>query len=103
VLFVYGCVGKVITPMPSPNDALAGLLGHTRAAVLRQLLHDENSTGAVARRLALSPASVSEHIRALREAGLATSTRRGRTVDHHPTALGRSLLDVNSTRQPRLL
>ncbi|MFJ9692188.1 ArsR/SmtB family transcription factor [Kitasatospora sp. NPDC101183] len=86
-----------VTPLPylpedTPADEpVATLLGRTRAAVLRLTLH-EPTTGQLARDLGLSAATVSEHTRALRHAGLVTTVRTGRSVRHSCTALGHRLL-----------
>lgn len=71
--------------------ALAELIGRTRAAVL-EAVGDGCTTGDVAQRLDISPASASQHLTVLREAGLVLSVREGNRVRHLPTALGRSLL-----------
>jgi DNA-binding transcriptional ArsR family regulator len=70
---------------------LAGLLGRTRAAVLESL-RDPCGTSHLAARLAISAASASEHVTALRRAGLAQTARSGRTARHALTPLGQSLL-----------
>lgn len=72
-------------------DALVTLLGRTRADVLRAAVTG-SGTGEIARRLGVSPASVSEHATALRQAGLLNTVRAGRAVRHSPTALGRRLI-----------
>ncbi|GLZ82038.1 putative regulatory protein [Actinorhabdospora filicis] len=75
-----------------PNtDPLVGLLGRTRADVLRAVVGGAG-TGEIARRLGVSPASVSEHATALRDAGLVATRRDGKRVRHMPTELGRRLL-----------
>ncbi|WP_316742781.1 helix-turn-helix domain-containing protein [Streptomyces sp. MK7] len=75
--------------------ALTRLLGPTRARVLAVLEHTA-TTGEIARRLAVSPATASEHVRALREAELAESLRDGGTVLHTLTPLGTALLHGGS-------
>jgi DNA-binding MarR family transcriptional regulator len=70
---------------------LAGLLGRTRAAVLESMC-DPCGTSGLAARLGLSTASASEHVTALRRAGLAQTAHSGRTVRHSLTPLGQSLL-----------
>ncbi len=84
------------TPLPSrdgdaPDDALARLLGGTRAAVLRAV-GTGCGTGELARRVRSSPATASEHAAALRAAGLVATTRAGRGVRHWLTPLGAQLL-----------
>ncbi|WP_433890620.1 ArsR/SmtB family transcription factor [Streptomyces sp. CA-111067] len=81
-------------PLPEltgPHDGLAALLGHSRAAVL-QVIAEGVSTGQLARRVGLSPASASEHATILRRAGLITTHRTGRTTHHTLTPLGAELL-----------
>ncbi|PZF99442.1 ArsR/SmtB family transcription factor [Micromonospora deserti] len=56
------------------RDALAALLGRTRAAVLA-VSDDGCTTGEVARRLHISPAAASQHATVLRNAGLLVSHR----------------------------
>ncbi|MGP4049754.1 helix-turn-helix domain-containing protein [Streptomyces sp. 2A115] len=88
----------------SPQEADAGprtlgkLLGHGRAAVL-QALEDGCTTSEVARRAGVTPATASEHIRILREAGLTASVRDRNTMLHVLTPLGFSLLTANRTGQ----
>ena len=80
---------------------LAGLLGHTRTAVL-QALRTPLGTRELAARAGTSPSSASEHASALRAAGLVRTVRRGRNVSHSLTPLGRSLLTGNLRGQERL-
>lgn len=63
----------------APPAALAALLGGRRAAVLTAL-HAPRSTTELARSLALSPGSVSQHLSVLRDAGLVNAHRVGRVV-----------------------
>ncbi|MEV6493544.1 winged helix-turn-helix domain-containing protein [Actinoplanes sp. NPDC051633] len=84
------------TPLPSRDgaaseDALARLLGGTRAAVLRAI-GTGCGTVELARRVRSSPASASEHAAALRAVGLVATTRTGRGVRHWLTPLGAQLL-----------
>ncbi|MFE3768045.1 ArsR/SmtB family transcription factor [Streptomyces sp. NPDC059122] len=69
------------------DDALAGVLGRTRADILL-LLADEHTTSGLARRLGVSNATTSAHTAALRGAGLITTVRAGRAVVHRRTELG---------------
>jgi hypothetical protein len=75
---------------PGAPDGLARLLGPTRASVLADL-GAPRSTGELAERLSLSPATASHHLAALRDAGLLTSRRDGRSVLYVRTALGDAL------------
>ncbi|MFE9959750.1 ArsR/SmtB family transcription factor [Micromonospora sp. NPDC005299] len=75
------------------REALAALLGRTRAAVLEAA--DEGcTTGEVARRLRISAAAASQHTTVLRNAGLLVSHRDRNTVLHTLTPLGRAVLDA---------
>ncbi|MGA8116317.1 MAG: winged helix-turn-helix domain-containing protein [Actinocatenispora sp.] len=71
---------------------LAALLGRTRSAVLESMT-TTLSTGEIARRLDISPASASEHATVLREAGLITTRRHRNSVYHCLTPLGADLLN----------
>lgn len=75
---------------PAP-DGLARLLGATRAAVLADLA-SPRSTAELAERLQISPATASHHLSALRDAGLATGRREGRSVLYVRTPLGDELV-----------
>lgn len=77
--------------LSGPHDGLAALLGHSRAAVL-EVIADGVTTGQLARRAGLSPASASEHAGVLRRAGLVATRRSGRSSHHTLTALGSELL-----------
>lgn len=83
-------------PLPSGRtapDPLAGLLGRTRSAVLAEAARSGPATTSdIARRLAISVPSASEHLAVLRAAGLITSRRRGGAVLHRATGLGGQLL-----------
>ncbi|MEU0401225.1 helix-turn-helix domain-containing protein [Streptomyces sp. NPDC006197] len=72
------------------SEALAGVLGRTRAELLR-LLTEPRTTTELARCLGVSNATASEHAAALRAAELLTTTRTGRSVHHTPTPLGELL------------
>ncbi|WP_052229776.1 helix-turn-helix domain-containing protein [Streptomyces sp. CT34] len=82
------------------DDALAGVLGRTRADVLL-LLAEELTTSALARRLRVSNATASAHAAALRAAGLITTARAGRAVLHRRTALGTLLVRQRSGTRDR--
>jgi len=73
-----------------PEQALQDLLGRGRARVLGGL-DSATSTTELARRLRMSPAGVSAHLRVLARAGLAAPTREGRTVLYTRTPLGEEL------------
>ncbi|MFI5835988.1 ArsR/SmtB family transcription factor [Micromonospora sp. NPDC051300] len=75
------------------REALAALLGRTRAAVL-QVADEGCTTGEMARRLHISAAAASQHTTVLRNAGLLVSHRDRNTVLHTLTPLGRAVLDA---------
>ena len=72
------------------GDGLVRLLGATRAAVLGALAAPR-STADVARLLSISAAGASHHLTTLRDAGLATARREGRTVLYVRTPVGDAL------------
>ncbi|MBG0831425.1 winged helix-turn-helix transcriptional regulator [Planomonospora sp. ID67723] len=77
--------------------ALANLLGRTRASVLTAIADGVATTGALARRLDISSAAISQHTAVLREAGLITTLRHHNNVLHNPTQTGLTLLDRDHT------
>ncbi|MER8041738.1 helix-turn-helix domain-containing protein [Streptomyces sp. NPDC094032] len=76
---------------PGRDEALAPVLGRTRAELLR-LLGEPHTTTDLARALRVSNATASAHAAALRGAGLVTTRRTGRSVTHERTALGTLLV-----------
>jgi DNA-binding transcriptional ArsR family regulator len=78
------------TPVRSPA-AVARLLGRTRALVLTSL-DEPLSTTTLAALIELSPAGVSRHLLALRDAGLVSTMRHGHEVRYGRTSLGSALL-----------
>jgi DNA-binding transcriptional ArsR family regulator len=82
--------------MPLPRggvpagDPLEGVLGTTRARILR-LLDAEYTTSGIAHEVGVSVATASAHLAALRGAGLVTSARASRSVRHRRSALGHLL------------
>lgn len=88
-------VYPALTPLPlieeTTSDPVGGLLGRTRAAVLRLTVR-ERTTTELARELGISAATVSGHTRTLRDAGLIVTTRAGKAVLHSVTPLGSRLL-----------
>jgi DNA-binding transcriptional ArsR family regulator len=84
-------IGELWRAPQAPPDALARLLGRTRALVLSSL-DQPLSTTALAGLIELSPAGASRHLLALRDAGLVASRRRGHEVRYSRTQLGTALL-----------
>lgn len=90
-----------LTPLPlldapAAANALAVLLGRTRAAILEQLTRPRTTTH-LARDLGVAKSSVSEHTKALRDAHLVTAHRDGKTVWHSCTPLGLGLLTLTGS------
>jgi DNA-binding transcriptional ArsR family regulator len=83
----------------APPDALARLLGRTRAFVLAGLDAPLSTTG-LAALLELSPAGASRHLLALRDAGLVAADRHGHEVRYSRTKLGSALLGANRLAEP---
>ncbi|WP_426626222.1 ArsR/SmtB family transcription factor [Leifsonia sp. McL0607] len=68
-------------------DRLFGALANpTRRDILDLLLEGERSTGEIAARFSMSRPSVSEHLRALRDAGMVAERTAGRKVYYALTA-----------------
>lgn len=88
---------------PPVPEGLGRLLGSSRAAVLADLAAPR-STAELAARLSLSPATASHHLAALRDAGLITGRREGRSVLYARTSLGDALASSSrGDHSPRLL
>jgi DNA-binding transcriptional ArsR family regulator len=79
------------------SDALAHLLGQTRAALLESLA-EPASTHTLARRHDLAPSTVSEHLTVLRHAGLVNRRRHRHTVLYQQTPLGTELANGGGER-----
>lgn len=88
---VYPVHPAPASPSQPSRDPLEALLGRGRADVVRALVTG-GGTVAIAERLGVSPATVSEHVAVLRRVGLAATQRRGRAVHHSLTPLGLALL-----------
>jgi DNA-binding transcriptional ArsR family regulator len=80
-------VGDLWAPARESSEALGELVGRRRASIL-VALGAEATTTELARRLAASPAGVSEHLGVLRRAGLVRARRDGRAVLYSRTAAG---------------
>jgi DNA-binding transcriptional ArsR family regulator len=84
-------VGELWQQPPPPPEALAQLLGATRAKLLTDL-RTASTTTALAYRHGLSAATVSAHLTRLRDAGLLTARRDGHQVRYRRTPLGTALV-----------
>ncbi|SEK53989.1 ArsR/SmtB family transcription factor [Streptacidiphilus jiangxiensis] len=78
-------------PTVAGADALAAVVGRSRTVLLTEL-HSPASTTDLAARTGLSPAGVSQHLTALRQAGLVSAHRAGRSVLYARTAAAETLL-----------
>ncbi|MEU6781288.1 DUF5937 family protein [Nonomuraea angiospora] len=84
-------VGLLWEPPPPALAGLAPVLGHTRTALLADLA-EPRTTAALAARLGITPSAVSQHLGALRGAGLVSTRRKGRTALHLRTERADHLL-----------
>ncbi|MET8275356.1 DUF5937 family protein [Streptomyces sp. NPDC005096] len=76
---------------PVAGEAVAAVLGRSRTLLLTEL-DTPASTTVLARRSGLSAAGVSQHLTALRNAGLVTAHRAGRSVLYARTSVADALL-----------
>jgi DNA-binding transcriptional ArsR family regulator len=95
-LLVYPvrAVGTLWSTASAPGGALARVFGPARAEVLA-LLRAPATTSDLARRTGLSLGAVSQHLTALRGAGIVASQRHGREVIYEVTDIGVALLRAN--------
>jgi DNA-binding transcriptional ArsR family regulator len=89
----YGVATLWETVPEAPPDALAALIGRRRAALLLALAVP-SSTTELARRLAVTPGAISQHLGVLRACGLVTGRRVGRRVLYARTAAGDALAEA---------
>ncbi|GAA0950579.1 ArsR/SmtB family transcription factor [Virgisporangium aurantiacum] len=75
----------------SRGDAIAAVLGRSRAALLTEL-EAPASTTELARRTGISAAAVSQHLTTMRDAGMVSAHRAGRSVLYARTLVAESLL-----------
>ncbi|MDS0139415.1 MULTISPECIES: winged helix-turn-helix domain-containing protein [unclassified Amycolatopsis] len=73
------------------GDHVSALLGTTRATILRSVV-DGSTTTTLARRIGVTPATVSHHTTVLRDAGLITTDRHENFATHCITPLGLEVL-----------
>ncbi|MFF3582724.1 DUF5937 family protein [Streptomyces mirabilis] len=85
-------VGTLWEPRPlAGTAALAAVLGRSRTLLLTEL-ETPASTTELAHRTGLSPAGVSQNLTALRDAGLVSAHRAGRSVLYARTSVAETLL-----------
>jgi DNA-binding transcriptional ArsR family regulator len=92
----YGARGAARVWEPAierTGDALSGLIGRSRAAILHELELPRTTTG-LAVLLGLSPGTISSHLALMTESGLLTSWRKGRNVFYERSPMGTSLAQV---------
>ncbi|WP_394813424.1 ArsR/SmtB family transcription factor [Streptomyces johnsoniae] len=89
---VYPCAGLLAerAPAAAPPDALGRLIGPARATLLAALAAPRSTTHLVAL-TGFALGSVGGHLRVLRDAGLVSRRRSGRSVLYYRTALGDGL------------
>lgn len=99
-LLVYPAGPGAPVPHTRPEgDPLADVLGTSRARILR-LLALPHTTTELATQSGLSLGTTSSHSAALRRAGLITTHRNGRSVQHTRTDLGRLLTEAGPEDSP---
>jgi DNA-binding transcriptional ArsR family regulator len=96
-LIVYPVEPPAVPERPrTAADPLAGLFGRTRSAVLIHAARPgRHTTSSIARQVGISVSSSSEHLSALRAAGLVSSRREGGAIVHSATALCRELVHLH--------
>jgi DNA-binding transcriptional ArsR family regulator len=82
---------ECLTERHDIDEAITGLIGPTRAEILR-LVGEPLHTSALAQRLGRSPGNVADHLKVLRDAGLVARRRVGRNVVYTRTPLGDALV-----------
>ncbi|EME96725.1 winged helix-turn-helix transcriptional regulator [Streptomyces mobaraensis NBRC 13819 = DSM 40847] len=75
------------------SEALAGVVGRSRATLLAELAAPASTTD-LARRTGLTPGGVSQHLTALRTAGLVSAHRMGRQVLYARTRAGETVVEA---------
>ena len=94
-LILYSARGQGVmwqTENPVTVAAVAALLGRTRTALLLALAEPASSTE-LGLRFGVTASAVNQHLRALRDGGLVTSTRYGHSMLYFRSELGAALID----------
>ncbi|MGW1890619.1 DUF5937 family protein [Streptomyces sp. NPDC002004] len=90
-------LGSLWQSRPTPaSEALAGVMGRSRALLLAELTAPASTTE-LARRTGLTPGGVSQHLTALRTAGLVSSHRAGRQVLYARTRTAEAVIAAAGT------
>lgn len=95
VVYVARGSAALWDPQPTTPPALARLLGQTRADLLLRL-DTPASTTQLCTLTGHTLGAVGDHLRVLRESGLVTRSRAGRSVVYRRTAVGDALAAVGS-------
>ncbi|HEX6499730.1 MAG TPA: DUF5937 family protein [Micromonosporaceae bacterium] len=91
-------IGRLWDRTPGTSGGPLGeVLGHSRAAILRQL-DLPMSTTQLAGLLDLTPATLNAHLKALQGAGILSARRAGRAVLYSRTSLGESMATTAGQR-----
>lgn len=96
-----GRVWEDLERVACSHDRLGALIGRTRAAVLT-MVEFPMSTTQIARALGTSAGSISGHLSVMRDGGMVSSRRKGRSVLYRQTTLGRNLVAVTGGSRPSL-
>lgn len=92
-------IASLWSPQTRPAQPLVRLIGTQRALLLAALTEPASTTG-LAARCERPTSSVSEHLAVLREAGLVTTRRTGRYLQHSRTPLGTTLANGDPLAEP---
>ena len=93
VIYPARGIGLLWESAGSTPDALAKVLGRGRAALLADLDAPRTTTD-LAHRLEMTPGGISQHLGALKDAGLVTAQRNGRSVLYCRSALADELVEA---------
>jgi DNA-binding transcriptional ArsR family regulator len=91
VVYAARGVGLLWDSASAPREALANVLGRSRATLLSDL-DAPRTTTELAERLEMTPGGVSQHLTALRDSGLVSARRNGRQVLYCRSALADELV-----------
>lgn len=83
----------------SLSTCLHSLIGRTRTEALAILADRPQTTTDLATLLGMAPATISQHTKVLREAGLLRSEQRGKAVLHTASSIGVRLLELQGAQR----